>query len=599
MADIPFFRSPTLPDALTASLALACLYTQNTPQMIATLSAVEPTTLDDFHVFDSFSTTWAVCHSASFVFVLSSGIQSTTQGILAIVGSAQAPVAGIPGAVGVYWGDLAASEFAAISAKLAALVPGRRIVLMGHSLGAAISACMVSLISSAFPGSNLVVFNFGCPRPGDPAFIAATQPFVQNFINSDDPVPAIPPTTWAGPGSAWPVSGPPPLSTYATWSDTTLLSPDGSISVGDSPINTLRAAYLFLTGDTAAHQLPAYSERIRTNLPPLLEPDLDPYETPETVDTVLNFFLPKVQAMPFPTGYALVRFFYNYGNTFGVNPAKPTVVRPSCGITEDVWTKLTGIGPITNMISAYLTARMPLAVDQFQFLYARISYPQNKRWVDFVTPLSQGGPTIGQLTTGAANGPVGSGDEDCVLMRIKLAVGPSARIFLHGYNARQESEGTFTPDSNWNTYFPQFQAFFANGSWQIFFMYTPAPGTNPRHQIQTLIPQSPRGYLVTSVDGAVPAQGDFLSVTGVPRAVAGANGRKICTMINNPVGSFTVGGAAPIGTYPAGSQAFWVNVNPLASTYNYSSAERLSSHHVGRPFAAARGRKSARLSLRL
>lgn len=599
MADVPFFRSPTLPDALTASLALATLYVQDTEQLTAILSSVEPASLDTFHPFDSFSTTWVVCHSASFVFVLTSGIQSSTQGILAIVGSVQGPIAGIPGQVGAYWGGIAVSEFASIAPILSALLPGRRVVLMGHSLGGAISACMLSLIGSAFPGVQEVAFTFGSPRPGNPAFIAATQSQVFNFLNSDDPVPAIPPTTWAGVGSAWPQSGPPPFDTYATWSDSTILNPDGSTSIGDSDLNTLRAAYLFLIGDTGAHQLPEYSRRISVNLPTPPTPEFLPYETPQIVGTVLRSFVPELKLMPFPSNLARVTFFFNYGGNPTVNIAKPSVTRPSCGITEDVWTSLTGIASLQNLVTAYLTARMPLAVDLFSFQYARVSYPLNKRWVDFIGPLQQGGPTQGQLATGSAGGPVGSGDEDAVLMRIKLTVGPSGRIFLHGYNARQENEGTFYPDSNWTANFPQFQAFFTTGANQIFFLYSPAPGTNPTHKISALTPQTPRGFLLTSADGAVPAVGDFISVTGVGRAVGGANGRKIVTTINNPAGSFTVGGASPIGVWSAPVGGNWVLVNPLSSTYNYSTAERLTSHRVGKPFATSRGRKSARLSLRL
>jgi len=599
MADIPFFRSPTIPDALTASLAAQCLYTGNIGQLVALLSAVEPVTLDMFHGYDSFSETWAVLHSSRFIFVVTSGIQSSTQAILAIVGSAQVSTPGIPGAVGAYWASITFEEGAAVLPIIAPLVPGRRIVLIGHSLGGAVSACLLPLFQSTFPSTPIVVFSFGSPRPGDPAFIAATQPWVHDFICSDDPVAAIPPTTWAGPGSAWPASGPPPLSTYARWSDATKLAPDGTLSTGDSDMNAARAAWLFLTGQTDAHQLPEYSRRLGINLPTPITPEYEDYTEPSTVETVLRFFLPEAP-MGYPTGNYMVRFFFNYGvSAFSPSPEKPYVARASCGITEDVWTTLTGIDAWKGLVSRYLGVRMNIAVDQFSFLYARITNPQTKRWVDWVLPAQQSGPTQGQLGTSSPSGPRGSNDTSAVLMKIKISGGPSGRIFLHAYDGRQGNEGTFTPNSNWSSKFPDYQNFFQDAANQIKFAYSPAVGTNPKHRIATLVPQTPRGYLITSSDGTIPNLGDFLSITGMPRAMQGAGGRKTVTGANDPAGSFLVGGAQPVGTFPVGSQAFWQLVNPLFGNYAYSAAEYLTSHRVGRPFAALLGRKKNRLTLRL
>lgn len=73
------------------------------------------------------------------------------------------------------------------------------VLVTGHSLGAALTVlAIVDLVQAASPGGGFILYNFGCPRVGNPAFVAwaaSVIPGAQGFrlTHERDPVPHVPP----------------------------------------------------------------------------------------------------------------------------------------------------------------------------------------------------------------------------------------------------------------------------------------------------------------------------------------------------------------------------------------------------------------------
>ncbi len=83
--------------------------------------------------------------------------------------------------------------FARISTHLAALPAATRILLTGHSLGAALATLMASWIPSAH------LYTYGSPRVGDAAFAQSLKnPLSLRFVNCCDLATRVPPSTVLG-----------------------------------------------------------------------------------------------------------------------------------------------------------------------------------------------------------------------------------------------------------------------------------------------------------------------------------------------------------------------------------------------------------------
>jgi len=92
------------------------------------------------------------------------------------------------------WNDLMPQVIPAVQA-LRNQFPDYDIYVTGHSLGAAISVlCALELVEEGF--DNVYVYNYGCPRVGNPSFAVYYNQQVPNtyrVINGKDVVPHIPP----------------------------------------------------------------------------------------------------------------------------------------------------------------------------------------------------------------------------------------------------------------------------------------------------------------------------------------------------------------------------------------------------------------------
>ncbi|CAM4455326.1 lipase family protein [Paenibacillus tarimensis] len=80
--------------------------------------------------------------------------------------------------------------------SLAPLIDGRQLYVTGHSLGGALAALAAPDIAANTSGRPPVVYTFGAPRTGDPAFARMFNrsiPHMHRVYNTRDIVPHVPP----------------------------------------------------------------------------------------------------------------------------------------------------------------------------------------------------------------------------------------------------------------------------------------------------------------------------------------------------------------------------------------------------------------------
>src|SRR5579863_3819733 len=571
-SETPFFRGLFQVDLLAASEALASAYQDDGNGVLTALSFAVPTgNWQKLEGSETLPPGFFVA-SSSYVFIVMTGTQNSTQAILQIVGSSQVAVPGIPGKVGQFHSTAASVMYAQALPIMQGMAPLSRVVLLGHSLGGAMAEIMIPLIQAAFPGVPLSCFTFGAPRTGDAVFAAAVGPNVYRVEDTSDPIPSIPPPVWAGPGSAWPVSGPAPYDLWEHPGTAITLDEQGTITDGSDPPSTLTAAFLLATGQVGSHQMTEYARRLNAKLPP------------EQLSVLLGEDMAApASAASTPTVYK-VYLAYNYGQA---------------GISEEWYSTLDVATLRATTIPGYLAVRMALAVSQFEFVYARISNPQSPRWVDFLTANDPGVTRFGTIGSNIKNAELpaaGAEDDGALLSRMKLVGGPSARQFLHAFDQTQTNEGQFTPNGTWTRAYKAYQNFLIKTGNGVMFAFQNKP--TGKLNITGITAKMPRGFTVTPAVAFTGQVGDRVYIGGVGRGLVGAKGKKIVTGFPTGGATFDVGGASPVGAL-TGTGAFYYNANPTQAFVQYMQVERLTSHRVGRPFAEPRGRKSALLSLRL
>jgi hypothetical protein len=147
------------------------------------------------------------------------------------------------------------------------------VVYAGHSLGGALAVVLAAIGNRVSPQGEQTCITFGAPRSGGIAFDRQTHvPHITRWMNSDDPVPLVPPT----------VSQCPPLALVTTldhlrdFADQRhleggqQLNPDGTLTetilptvASISPTTDLAAWLVSLyRGTTSPHQTPEYRRRL-------------------------------------------------------------------------------------------------------------------------------------------------------------------------------------------------------------------------------------------------------------------------------------------------------------------------------------------------
>lgn len=592
-ANPPFFRGFDRADGFAAATALARFFYGDVAGALQALAGVESVSLVQFFPANATAPKSAILQGSRSVYVLLSGTETTTQGILDVVLSAQISVPGIPGFVGQFWGLLALNFWDHFSPLISPIIAGKNLVVLGHSLGGMIGDCMLPLVQSSLPDTPLICHTFGAGRPGDPTLAAAISSLVQRWENSADPIVAIPPIHWNGVGAQWPFSGPPPLPTWAAPGNAVTIDDLGNLTPGSNPVSTSAAAALLITGSVTPHFAVEYARRLSLQLSRAdLAPPVSGFEDPEILLPQLGFLLgdqlmARTPVSPSLAGKFKVTVFYGYGIS---------------GISESFYTTALPAVIRSTVLVNYLAARMALAVDEFTFSYARISDPSNPRYVDFAS-VEEGIYTPQGLIATKKSVPKsnvrGAADTSAVLLRLKLLGGPSARIFLHGFDNSQDDQGTFTPNPAWIGQLAAFISMLKDGTNAIVYKYTQTP-TLPFFSITSITPLPDRGATI-GIEPPAPAGfpiGSIVAVTQIGSQMVGISGRKaVISPIDATGATITVGGAKPTGSYVVGSGKLYL-ASPLFAGVDYTAPERLTSHRVGRPFAEPVGRRKAVLPLR-
>jgi pimeloyl-ACP methyl ester carboxylesterase len=511
----------------------------------------------------------------NYVFVGVQGTASWQQWVFNFLASAQFPIPGLQGQVDVFFGTASLFIFNQIRSTVIPALASRKLVLIGHSLGGAICQCLVNLLSP-FASSGVSCFVLGCPRVGNPTFAASIDAATLRCENTEDPICPLPPVLWAGPGSVFPIPGPPPFAIYSHGGTVKTLDQGGVLTDGSQLISIPAILVQLLSRTAPSHYAQEYARRLRIGLTSDQITNGSGYANGAGIERLFGYItgifsslqLSGVQAMT-----QKVTLFYDYRRV---------------GVTETFYTPASSPQPVIN---AYLAKRMMLAVKDFSLSYVRVSNVPQNRHVSFFVPtdFSVVNGQLGPITS--AQGP------QALLFRITTNLFSQARIFLHGFGRTQITNDTYMPDPAFAAAVDQFvQLLITTGNY--LFASVPSHTFADRKSIVAIADFPPRGAKITpALVADTPVVGDTITIGGTGARVIGANGRKRVTFVDPARAFFIVGGAQPvIGSFTP--PAYFYNANPLFGTPISAAIERLTTHRVGRPFGLRPGRQRATVALR-
>ncbi len=281
----PFVDPPLTDDFRAGALVLAGLGAGNASLAFDALQAIEPGE-DSLIQVGPTVPLGAYQIGAEFVIVAISGTETLLHWALNVLGSLQTAAPPVPGKVSTYWATAAFQVAVAIGPAITAALPSRRLVLLGHSSGGAIVQILASLWSD-LAGNGTTVYTYGAPRVGDPAFADAVGGVVHRVENTDDPIPSLPPETWAGLGSPWTWPGGLESATYQHAGSAQTLHDDGTLTDGGNGV-TIEAAFSALQSQEApTHEIQEYRRRLELafqDTTPTVE-----FEDPPALDAVDKF----------------------------------------------------------------------------------------------------------------------------------------------------------------------------------------------------------------------------------------------------------------------------------------------------------------------
>lgn len=190
--------------------------------------------------------------STDLVVILVQGTEGVAQWIGQLLGSAQSSSFTFPGKTSIFDNIAASSIISDIDSVVRPALATAKLACIGHSLGGALAQMLGSYYLT--PAVNgLSVMTIGCPRVGNPDFAAAIGPQVQRLIATNDPIGSIPPTSWQGVGSAFPLSGPGPQDTYQHAGPAWTLAVDGTITEGETEVPTSEIVSQLTSASTPTH----------------------------------------------------------------------------------------------------------------------------------------------------------------------------------------------------------------------------------------------------------------------------------------------------------------------------------------------------------
>ncbi len=226
----------------------------------------------------------AVVHvTDDYVLVAVSGTLSYLQWVCHFLGSNQATAAPFPGRVNEYFAFAASSLLAAL-VDYQPLLETRRLILIGHSFGAAIA----QLVATAWQGlatRGVVTICFGSPRVGDAAFgDGVTYPAFRVQVTGD-PVPSFPPTNWVGKGTPWTGFVGLIPATYVHAGVVVSLDAEGTLGTTDNTMAFTPAVDVVARGQFTPHLIEEYERLLSLKAdPPQIE-----WKDPATVEEILDW----------------------------------------------------------------------------------------------------------------------------------------------------------------------------------------------------------------------------------------------------------------------------------------------------------------------
>lgn len=585
-SDTPFFRGFNRVDGVVLCNCIFGAYQQFPNTTSAAISAIEP--IEEEFFLPETASTPAVCvvGTEHYFFIVVAGTNTTVQLILDVLLNVQISYPGLAGQANAYFGGVGFTYWTWLQSEPLKHVGNRKVVITGHSLGAAAALVIGNFFRTNYP-NEFVAQTFGCPRTGNLTFASYITNNVFRYEDRLDPVVAVPPPVWAAIGSQFPIPGPPPFSFYVQPGQAVTMEYNGTATPGSDPLNLLQTAAAVFNVQFGPHDLNEYARRLALGITPEdVTPPVPGYENPQVVLPNYNSAFVPVRSQMASTPITKVTYFYNY---FGD------------GITESWYSdqnydQLIGTATTVGLIQSYLKERMAVAMDNLKFIYCRISNLAAKRQVDFVVPSDDNIVTSGAWANSVYNA---SDPSDALLVRMKLPAGPSGRLFLHAFPSRAADGINFIPNNvpGYKNAMDKFTDFLI-GQPHLLHLFTTATTLANRKQISAITPAlSGRGATITPANTDTLVPGNLVTIGGTGIKMIGIKGRKVVLSTSTGPYTFNIGGAIPAGSYTPGTGYYYL-LNQTAATPTYAKVERVGEHRTGRPFGVPAGRRSNVIPLR-
>lgn len=516
------------------------------------------------------------------------GVEGTTgasllspQWLANILGSVQANLPPIPGAVSTYFGSAASALGALILPIIGPYLSTRRVVFTGHSLGGAIAQILFATLAPlCLAGANCMVL--GSPRVGNPVFATAVSNARRLAVDGDC-VPGLPPIVWAASTNTYPIPGAPPFAIYQHGGQGQTLFEDGHVDDSDNPPSTAQVLQILLDGSWPVHFTSSYAGRLAAGLGrqiggarSLLSPG-DGYADPKRLDSVYS----ELSGVPIggeemATGRWKVTSFFSLKNR---------------GYTYSYYSGQTDQGVRAGDLKAWLNGILDLSCPQVLYLYTRYSNLDVKRQVNWDTDTSLGVNPKGRYNANVAP------EDDALFIRGTLVGNGRAEQFFHGYpDLLVQNETLNLLGQPWYTKFLQFAAYLISQGSAYQFKNVNQTAVHDPVTITTATPGAYRGFTIVAPMPDAINKGDVVRISRVKRTQCdGFQGRKIVTSVQPGIG-FNVGGAIPFGELNA--DATYTLLPPVFAALTDWRIERYSEHRLGRPFGLRPGRDPNRIPLR-
>lgn len=310
MSDTPFFRINNRNDWIFLANAAINLANDDWPALEDQFGALGPgvvshrprTTLKpDVYLYIG----------SDLIVILIQGTEGVAQWVGQTLGSFQGEFRNFTGKVSFFDGTIANAIISDLDGLVVPHLGTKKLAIMGHSLGGAIAQTLGNYYKQ-FATAGLSVLTLGCPRVGDPNFSAYVGPQVQRLAADDDPIPSIPPVTWTGPFSAYPVPGIGPTDTYQHAGSGWRLADDGTITNAEVLVPTSEVVRQMTNASLPTHSAVWYlSQLLKQSDLPVQKPGDQGYADPPTLyeatRTTLGLPLTARQAFAELTGMDLIQ----------------------------------------------------------------------------------------------------------------------------------------------------------------------------------------------------------------------------------------------------------------------------------------------------